>query len=160
MIRRFYNRFIKPISKDSDQAEREIVLNFLLVGIFALAVIALIDTILAPLISGESFHTDRVINNIIAVVFIAILYVLSRHKHRHKAVAIVLTLLVALCACAMLYYWGLLLPAGILLCGMAIVMAGILISARSALYTAVGITVLLVVLQFAKSQGYIHPDLT
>ena len=29
-MHKLYNRFIKPISKDSDQAEREIVLNFLL----------------------------------------------------------------------------------------------------------------------------------
>lgn len=158
MTRQFYNRFIRPISRDSDQAEREVVLNFLLVGIFMLAIIALVDTILAPLISGEPFYADRVIDNLIAIAFIGSLYALSRYKRKHREVAVVLTLLISLYACLMLYQWGLLLPAGILLSAMSIVMAGILISARSALYTAGGITLVLIVLQYAKAQNYIHPD--
>lgn len=158
-MHKFYNQFIKPISKDSDQAEREIVLNYLLVGIFGLSVIALIDTILAPVISGEPFHPYRILNNSITVMFVAGIYVLSRYKQQHKTVAIILTLLIALFACSMVYHWGLLLPAGILLCGLSIVMAGILISARSALYTAGGITLVLVILQYAKARQYIHPDL-
>jgi signal transduction histidine kinase len=39
-------------------------------------------------------------------------------------------------------------------------MAGILISARSALYVAGAITLVLIVLQYAENSNYIHPDLT
>lgn len=160
MTRKFYNRFIKPFSKDSDQAEREIVLNYLLVGIFTLSVIALVDTILAHIISGEPFHPVRVLNNSVTVLFIAGLYAVARYRQGHKPVAIILTLLIALFACSMVYNWGLLLPTGILLCGLSIVMAGILISARSALYVAGGITLVITVLQYAKSQHYLQPDLS
>ena len=155
-----YNRFIKPVSKDSDQAEREIVLNYLLAGIFILAIIALVDTVLAPVISREPAHLDRIVNNSVTVLFIGGLYALARYKQQYKTVAVTLTLLIAMFACSMVYSWGLLVPTGILLCSVAIIMAGILISARSALYVAGAITLVVIGLQYAKVRGWIHPDLS
>lgn len=160
MTSKLYNRFIKPASTDSDQAEREIVLNFLLVGVFILSMIALVDTLLAPVISKESFHPERIFNNSITALFVIGIYMLARYKRQYRAVALILTLLIASFACYMVYHWGLLLPTGILLCSLAIVMAGILISARSALYVAAGITVVITLLQYSKSAGNIKPDLS
>jgi signal transduction histidine kinase len=156
---KFYNRFVKPISKETDQAEREIVLNYLLIGIFALSVIALIDIVLAPVISHESFYPYRVLSISTTALFIFGLYVVARYKRHHKAVATILTLLIALSGCSMVYYWGLLLPTGILVYGLAIVMAGILISARSALYMTGAITLVIAALQYGKAQQYVRPDL-
>jgi signal transduction histidine kinase len=160
MRKKLYGRFIKPVSSDIDQAGREIVLNYLLLGTFVLALIALTDTIFAPIISKEPFFIYRVLEVTGTLLFVAILYFVAHYKQKYKISAIILTLLITFLACSMVYRWGLLLPAGILLCGLAIVMAGILVSARSALYTAAGITLIFVFLQYAKVQHYIHPDLT
>jgi len=160
MTHKFYTRLIKPISKDSDQAEREIVLSYLLVGVFGLAVIALIDTILAPIISSETPHPYRILNISGTIIFIVALYVTARYKQQHRPVAIVLSVLIALIACLMVYHWGLLLPTGILLCGLSVVVAGVLVSARSALYAASAITIALVIMQHGKTAQYIQPDLS
>jgi signal transduction histidine kinase len=160
MTRKFYNRFIKPISKDSDQAEREIVLNYLLVGIFALAVIALIDTILAPIISNEPFYPYRVLNNSITVLFIIGLYMVARYKQRHKPVAIILTMLIALFGCFIALQWGVLNTNSILLLSLAVVMAGVLIGARYSLYVTCCLAIILAYLQHGESTGSLHPDLS
>lgn len=158
-MHKFYNRFIKPISKETDQAEREIVLNFLLVGIFALAIIALIDTILAPVISHEPYHASRVLNNSITVLFIVGLYVVARYKKQYKVVAVMLTLLIALFGCFVALQWGILDPYSTLLLSLAVVMAGILIGARYSLYVTSCLVLVLAYFQHGESTGSLHPDL-
>lgn len=159
MTRNFYNRFIKPTSKETDQAEREIVLNYLLVGIFALAAVALLDTLLAPVISQEAPHLDRVANNTVTLLFIAGLYAMARYKGWHKAVAIFLTGLITLMSCLLAFHWGLLLPTGLLLFSLSVVMAGVLIGARYSLYVTCLIAIVMAGLQYGKVSGNLHPDL-
>jgi signal transduction histidine kinase len=156
----FYKKFIKPLSKETDQAEREIVLNYLLVGIFALAVVALLDTLLAPVISNETPHWNRVINNVVTVLFIVGLYVAARYKGRHKAAGIVLTGLITLMSCSIAFHWGVLLPTGLLLLSLAVVMAGVLIGARYSLYVTCLLVVVIAYLQHGESTGSLHPDLS
>lgn len=160
MKRKFYDRFIKPISQDSDQAEREIVLNYLLVGIFGLSVVSLIDTLLAPVISGEPFYFARVAGMSVNVLFVAGLYFIARYKKLYKLVAVVLTLLIVSFGCFVAMQWGVLNTNSILLMSLAVVMAGILIGARYSLYLVLGITVVLAFLQHGESTGSLHPDLT
>ncbi len=160
MRRKFYDRFIKPISQDSDEAEREVVLNYLLVGILGLAVISLLDTVLAPVISGESFYPARVVGMSANVLFVAGLYFVARYKKLYKLVAVVLTLLIAILGCFVAIQWGVLNTNSILLLSLAVVMAGILISARYSLYMTFGLTIVLAGLQHAQSTGAMHPDLS
>ena len=159
MRRKFYNRFIRPISTDSDQAEREIVFNYLLLGIFGLAVIAWIDTVLAPVISQETPHLDRIVNNTVIILLILGLYAAARYKGRYKASAIVLTAFITAMSCLLALDWGLLLPTGLLLFSLSVVMAGILIGARYALYVTCLIVVVMAGLQYGQSTGALHPDL-
>ncbi|HET7060077.1 MAG TPA: HAMP domain-containing sensor histidine kinase [Candidatus Saccharimonadales bacterium] len=156
----FYNRFIKPLSKNSDQAEREIVLNYLLVGIFALAVITLVDTLLAPVISGESFYPLRLLAMTINIAIIAGLYFVARYKQLHKAVAITLTLLIITSGYFVASQWGVLNTNSVLLFSLAVVMAGVLIGARYSLYATCFIAVVLAYLQNGEAAGRLHPDLS
>jgi signal transduction histidine kinase len=132
----------------------------LLVGICALAVIALADTILAPVISQETPHLARIINNTVIILFIAGLYALARYKNHHTAVAIVLTGFITLMSCFMAFHWGLLIPTGLLLFSLAVVMAGILIGARYSLYVACIIVVVMSGLTYGQAKGKLHPDLS
>lgn len=160
MKRKFYDRFIKPISKDSDQAEREVVLNYLLVGILGLSVVAFIVTLMAPIISGEPAFPGRLLNNFITTVFIIGLYSIARYKKRYRLVAVLLTALVGLFGCYIGFQWSILDPHSVLLLSLAVVMAGILIGARYSLYVIAILIVVLAYLQHGQSTGSLHPDLS
>lgn len=160
MTHTFYNRFIKPLSEDSDQAEREIVLNYLLVGIFGLAVITLAASFIGPLVSGEPVHPLRLLNMFLNTLFIIGLYFVARYRRHYTLVAAIITLLIALFGCAVAKQWGILDPYGVLLLGLAVVMASILIGARYALYVAIGLMVVLFYLQHGQANGSLHPDLS
>ncbi len=155
-----YNRLIKPPTKDSDQAEREIVLNYLLVGIFVLSVIAFIITLFGPVIANKPAFSSRLLGNFITIAFIVGLYSVARYKRQYRPVAIILTLLIALFGCFVAFQWGMLDPDSVLLLSLSVVMAGILIGARYSLYVTCCLAVLLAYLQHGESTGRLHPDLT
>lgn len=158
-MQKFYRRFIKPLSTEPDRAERELVLNYLLLGIICLAIIALLDTVLQYVFTQQNFLLGRIASIVITVFVFVGLYLVSRYKGLHTSVAIMLTTAIGLLAVAMLYQWGLLVPTGIALCSLAIVMGGILISARYSLYVALAILATLVGLQYAQATGHWQPDL-
>ncbi|HEX5744267.1 MAG TPA: ATP-binding protein [Candidatus Saccharimonadales bacterium] len=160
MKRKLYNRFIKPISTDSDLAEREIVLNCLLTGILALAVVALIATIITPPIAHETFYPERVLNNLFTIAFIIGLYFFARYRRHYKAVAAILTLLIIAFGCYIALQWGMLNPVGVLLLSLAVVMAGILIGARYSLYVSLFLLALFIYLHHGENSGMLHPDIS
>jgi signal transduction histidine kinase len=160
MTLKFYNRLIKPVSTDSDLAEREIVLNYLLVGMVALSIVAFIVTLLGPLLSGAPFHPVRLVGMALTTVFIISLYIVARYLRLHTAVAVFLTLLVAAFGCLVAAQWSLWDPHSVLLLSLAVVMAGVLIGARYSLYLTGGLTVVLLYLQHGQRNGQLHPDLS
>jgi signal transduction histidine kinase len=160
MRRTFYNRFIKPLSTDSDLAEREIVLNYLLVGILTLSVVAFFVTLMGPITSGVAARPNRLAGNLLTILFVVACYFLARYKRQYKAVAVLLTLLIAVFGGFVLWQWGFLNTNGILLFGLAVVMAGILVGARYSLYITCAIAVFLVYLQNGQANGNLHPDLS
>ncbi|HVX56563.1 MAG TPA: HAMP domain-containing sensor histidine kinase [Candidatus Saccharimonadales bacterium] len=156
-----YNRFIKPISTDSDQAAREIVVNYLLMGVLALSVVAFVATFLEPLIlTHEPSHPFRLLANFVTILFVVALYCVARYRHAYKVTAITLTGLVTLFGCFVALQWGMLDPDSVLLLSLSVVMAGILISARSSLYVTGILVVVLIYLQHGESSGSLHPDLS
>lgn len=154
-----YERFIAPISKEPDQAARELVLNYLVAGIFILAVVTVADTTIEFAATQKSYLLSRIAINLITVFFIVGLYLLSRHTRYHKAAAYVLMLLITLSGLFVAYQWGVLDPNDPLLFSLAVVMAGILLGARSALYLTCCIAAALVMLQYAETHNLRHPDL-
>lgn len=160
MRRKLYNRFIKPATKDSDQAEREIVFNYLLAGIFVLSVIAFVITLFGPVIAHRPAFGSRLIGNLITIAFIAGLYSVARYKKQYKLAAIILTLLITLFGCFVALQWGMLDPDSVLLLSLSVVMAGILVGARYSIYVTCFLAVLLAYLQQGESTGRLHPDLS
>lgn len=160
MVRRLYTRFVKPISKDTDTAEREIILNFLLVGIFCLSIAAFIITLMAPILSREPSFPSRLFNNFIIILFIVSLYFIARYKQQYKLVATILTLLIAIFGLSIASQWGILDPYSGLLLGLAVVMAGILIGARYSIYITVILAIALACIQQGQASDNLHPNLS
>lgn len=159
-MRDFYNTFVKPRSKHVDQAEREVVLNYLLLGIISLSLIALLDALLQLTVSHDQYLTARILGIGGALIFFIALYAGGRYRDQVRSAAVVLTFFTTAVACFLDFRWGLLVPTGIALLCLAIVMAGILVSARYAFYTAAVIVVVMSCLQYAQSRGTWHPDST
>jgi signal transduction histidine kinase len=159
MTRRLYNRFIKPRSPKADQAEREVVLNYLLLGTLGLAIIAWLDTLLIYAVAREDYLLNRTIVVSFAVLLTAALYLIVRRLRYFRFAAFALTSLIAGASIISAYWWSILIPTGLLLFSLAVVMAGILIGARYSLYMACGIVAAMVVLQQGQTHGQFHPDL-
>lgn len=162
-MQNFYNRFIRPFSKESEQAEREVVLNWLLLGTIGLAGVAFIDTIIGFVILRDMHLAAfelRSLSILLIMGIVWILYLAARYRRQEGPVAILLVSVILAGAFGMVLHWGLLLPTAIGLFCLAVVMAGILINARGSLYVAAVAAILLAGLQYGKAVGYLHPDLT
>lgn len=157
---KFYNRFIRPISKDSDQAEREVVLYYLLTGVLALSLVSFMVTLLAPVFSKEPAFLDRLLNNFVTILLIVGFYFFARYKKMYRLVASLLTILIVAFGCAIAVEWGILDPYSVLLLSLAVVMAGILLGARYSLYIAGVVAIILAFLQNGQASGMLRPDLT
>lgn len=157
-MRNLYNTFVKPRSKQTDQAEREVVLNYLLLGIICLSVIALLDALLQLTVSQDRYLTARILGIGGTLLFFIALYTAARYRDQARNAAIILTFFTTLLACLVDFRWGLLVPTGIALLCLSIVMAGILVSARYAFYTALLIVLAMSCLQYAQSHGGWRPD--
>src|SRR3982751_6122525 len=84
MFHKFYNQFIQPLSTDDDEAEREIVLNYLLVGILSLSVVAFVVTLIGPPLSGVPLRPAWLADIAVAFLFLMALYFFARYRRHHK----------------------------------------------------------------------------
>jgi signal transduction histidine kinase len=154
---RLYRLFIEPRQHDADIRNREIVLNMLLASTLGLLLLAVL--LLAVLWVGfkDPNVSATTIGIALAAVFVGSLYRLSRFGYYRLAAALLVGLYFLL-ATAVVYFWGIATPAGPLLYGLVIVLAGILLGPQYSVYFAGSITLLLMGLQLAAEHGVIHPD--
>jgi signal transduction histidine kinase len=160
MRRKIYYRFIKPISMDSDQAEREIVLNYLLAGVFALFLAAFAAAALQQVLTNEPSHPYRQLGKTLAVLLVIGIYFAARSRRRFRAAAVILTLAITAFGCLVTLQWGMLDPYGALLLSLSVVMAGILVGARYSLYLTGVLVLFLIYVQRGESTGSLHPNLS
>lgn len=157
MLQRLYRIFIEPRQRDADIRNRELVLNVLLAGTLLLLSLTLILYLGSWLFLSYDYVGGRSIGIIVAMLFIALLYRLSRHGHYRLAATLLVGLYLFL-ASVVVSLWGIFTPTGILLYGLVIVVAGILIGPQYSLYAAAAATLLLIVIQLASEHGIINPD--
>ncbi len=157
---RFYTKFIEPRSSDPDTRNRELILNYLLMGIFLLASLAFLGAFISMVFSGKGYMVGRLVNGGIVTLIFALLYYLARVKRLLRAVSFVLISLLVFIIGSMMCQWGLFTPAGLLLSALVIVMSGILLGARYSLYTLCFLAALFGILQYGDTKGLIVPDTT
>lgn len=155
-----YNRFIRSSAKEPDRRAREVVLNYLLAGMIVLSAAALIDTLAVFMIARHGFLLSRILSNAVTVLLLLILYRAARYPKLHAAVAFALLLFIAAAGSLVAYQWGVLNSNSLLLFSLAVVMAGVLISARFSLYVAIYVVAVLAGLEYIETQGISHPNLS
>lgn len=155
---RLYSRFIEPRSSDPDAHNRELILNYLLVGLLLLSTFAFLGTFLSMVLSGKGYMVGRLLNGGVITLIFALLYYLARVKRLLRAVSLVLISLLIMIIGIMMYQWGLFTPAGLLLSALVIVMSGILLGARYSLYVLCLLALLFGALQYGVTSGSITPD--
>src|SRR5581483_6924143 len=154
-----YSVLIRPHASSSNDQNRELVLNWLLVGSLSLAAAAFLNALVNIAANRVYYLADRLIVIAVLIIVLSGLLVLSRLTHRHRSSSIILICLLFTAALAMVFEWGIINPVGILLFSLVIVMSSILLGARYGLLV-VGVTVAsLSILEVAKARDHLHPNL-
>lgn len=152
MVWRLYQYVLGPKAKDEDTRRKELILNILLAGVITLVFVLLLVVSIKHLVLGPVYQgMSPLIVGSILTVFI-ILFVVSRRGWR-VFVAYTFVGIFFMLATWMVMKWGVALPQAILAYSLLIVMTGVLISSRMALYMAVLIFItLLLIAHLADSK--------
>lgn len=106
-------------------------------------------------------HSPRALGSLtvcmVAFAYTSLVYVLARNCY-YRVAAYLLVLFYFALAGSIAWYWGINTPIGPLFFGLVIVLAGILLTARYALFAAIASGVLLFAMQTSVVQGWHHPD--
>lgn len=131
-------------ASDEDARRKELILVLLLLGLFVMAFAAFLITLVNMLTMGQRYQGAPPFVMLVCLALFGGLYWL-RKRHLHAA-SLLFVGLVLLCGMIPLALWGIALPQGLLMCTLAITVAGILIDSRSAvvvtLATGVGLVTL------------------
>jgi signal transduction histidine kinase len=157
--RRLYDAYIAPRQRAPDAQNRELVLNVLLVSSLLLLSVLSFLLIISYAALQHAYVLNRIAVCLGALLVIAVFYSLSRRNH-YRLAAYGLVLLYYLMATVLIVSWGIILPLGELLCGLVIVLSGILLRARQGLWAA-GIVCLTVIgVQLSQQMGWHEPNST
>ncbi len=161
MFKTIYQYFIKPQTKNSDQYNRELVLNWVLVGIICMLVIYSVNTSIRVLLLAKLYQLPSliIINLVLAILLIYILK-FRNNMIAQKVVSFALLVMLFTIGIFISLEWGTINPFGIQSFGLFIVTAGILLGARYSLYATIFISIALLLIEYFKQLGFIHPDLS
>lgn len=139
MFTALYRLLLKPHSKSEDNRRREFILNILLIGVLLLSLCAILSATSDVLSKGLDYAGASLFMLLgVCATFMALL-MLSRKGYFRVAVFPFIAVLL-LFATYPIFIWGVLVPQPILMYSLIIVMAGILISSRAAVITALLVT--------------------
>lgn len=158
-MHRLYKTFIAPRSLEANAQNQEIVLNWLLVGSLGLTLAAFVDALVDLIALRASSLFIRLVLVGATFGFFALLLLLSRRYQQRVVPSVALVAIFFLAATAVAFRWDVINPFGVLLFSVAIVMGGILLSARFSLYLAILTSLVMSVCLFGKVHGYWKPDL-
>lgn len=156
---KLYATLIEPHATNPEQRNRELVLNYVLLGLIFLTSLEFTDSLFGFLVLGQHYIVYRLVGIASLLVALGILYWFARQRQQIRLTALILVIALFSLVSIVILEWGVLTPTGILLFGLVIVMAGILLGSRYALYSALLSTVALVVLEYLKAQQLVTPNL-
>ncbi|MEO5627711.1 MAG: HAMP domain-containing sensor histidine kinase [Candidatus Saccharimonadales bacterium] len=160
MIRKIYTLLIEPRAANRNIRNRELVLNYVLLGIVTLSSLELITSLLVFFVLQQHYLLARLIILASITGFFVILYWLARSLGQQRFISFFLVGVLLLLSVTVAAEWGTVTPTAVLLFGLIITLAGILLSARYALYAAIFSSLALVILEQLKDSGIIRPDQT
>jgi signal transduction histidine kinase len=143
---------VAPRSADAETRSRELTLNILLLGTIGLALSAVLIVTINLIVMHQSYVIARWAACAAALSFFLSLYALSRRGH-YKSASYVFVLTYFLIVAGMVWAWGIQIPQGILLAAFVIIISGILLGSRYALYAALLDSIVLTAAFYGA-----HPD--
>lgn len=160
LIRKTYRKWIEPRSKDPDQRNRELVLNWLMTGAVFLIALQLVNLLATLTIRHKTYVIPRIFAlSILLAGFVALFIYTRRYGHLIYAKFTLLAMFLGF-SVYVNYRWGIVNPVGVLLGALTIITASILFRARYALFAAITLGLILSSIEILKAQGYIHQDLS
>lgn len=148
------NPLLRVKSVDPESQRKEFVLVTMLVGIIAAAAVAIVVTLFNSLTLSDYQGAPPFAVAACLALFVFIYWL--RHKHLAAASYIFVAILL-LCGLIPLALWGIALPQGLLICALAITVAGILLSARWALLLTISTTGVMILLSSLHADGVLAP---
>lgn len=145
---------------DEEIRNRALVFGCIYIGTFFLFVIVTLLLLLSFALLHNSYVGERLAVSAISTGFLGLVGVLARKFKTYQIAAWLLIAYYAGVAITILVQWGINLPFGILLMGLVIILAGILVQARFALYAAICMSASLTTMQILIREGVYKPDVT
>jgi signal transduction histidine kinase len=158
-MKNLYRILIEPRSSELDIRNRERVLNYVLVGLLTLVAAEFMNSVLGFAVSGQHLSFYRMLSFFVVLAIFTTLYWLAHWRGYIKIAGLSVVILLLIITAAVILGWGILTPTGVLLFGLIIVMAGILLGARYALYTALLSIGLLSLFEYLKVRHVVTPNL-
>lgn len=154
----WYQKLIAPRGITPDEQRRELILNILLAGLAGIAVVSSVVYLVNYLVGFRQFtDTGSVVSQAVALATIGGLWWLSR-RGKYKFSTYVLLGFLLLGATQLLLAWSFVLPMTQLFFVVLLVIAGVLLSARSALLVTFGLAFYVLLLSYMQTSGYLHPN--
>jgi len=156
MVKRFAV-YLRNGVRSEVRAGQRFAVSLLVVCTFVAMTLLLVLTIISVVFLQEFHLLSRLI--LFSIIFIYLLAGIIFLKQRHyTVVAGMLIAFYALLASAMLWYWSINTPVGILLLGFAIALVGILLGSRYILPIVGCIIIAMIGIQAAYVAGWVHPN--
>lgn len=153
----FYNAFLAPQQQVRDLRNRETVFNILLLGTIVVVVFVIALLAVSYFALHNSYVADRLVLSVGVLVYVGLIYWLGHVKKIYRLAAFLLTGTYAALATICTWAWGINVPFAMLLFALEIVIAGILLGPRSALYGAIAASLTLFFIQSLITCGAHHP---
>ena len=143
-----------PTTYDSDSKNRMFIFRVVLTGTLSFTGLLTLLLFISYALVGNDFVLTRLLMALAGMVYLGFIAVLTYQFHAAKAAMPLFLLFYAGIAAASTWFWGLNSVFAILLWGLVIVLGGIIIRARYALYMATIATAVLIWTQIAINHGH------
>lgn len=155
-LRRLYSLCIEPRGCDVDSRRREFILNTLLCGLLMIASFALLFTLFDFFIVHIGYRIDSVWQTFMFWLVVAVLLIISR-RGKPAVAALLFVSFLLLSGMQFAMVWGFRLAQAELVFALAIVVAGVLLTARLALIASAAVAVVLLGVTFLQVRGWQVP---
>lgn len=159
-MNKLYNTFIKPRSQDRNSQNRELVLNYILLGLIVLSGVEFLTSLFGFITLDQHYLAYRLLGMLVVLLCFCTLFWFARWKQMRKFASFIIICALFLTVSLVALNWGTVTPTGTLLFGLIVVISGILLGSRFAIYSAMLSSIILILLEYLKAHNVIQPNLS
>ncbi len=152
-----FRNLLSPRSQQPDARRQEFIFNIIVTALLAAALCAAAVVTVNVFSQSIDHFGGTFITTWVFTLGLGGLLLLSRFGRARVAI-ILFMILLAVIAVQLIMQWGFMLPTGLLLAAMIVVIAGVLLGARSGLWFAVGTAGFLLVASYLQQRGIVDTD--